>query len=59
MTDRSRRTLAPGSEEREQPVITAMSTEERATIRQAGAEDARDSHAEQGLPERIEDPATS
>jgi len=38
-----------------------MSTEERAAIRKAGAEDAEDarrSRARQGLPERIEDPAT-
>ena len=34
-----------------------MSTEERAAIRQAGAGDARRSRAQQGLPERIEDPA--
>jgi hypothetical protein len=34
-----------------------MSAEERAAIRQAGAEDARRSRIRQGLPERIEDPA--
>jgi hypothetical protein len=34
-----------------------MSAEDRAAIRQAGAEDARRSRTEQGLPERIEDPA--
>jgi hypothetical protein len=34
-----------------------MSAEERAVIRQAGAEDARRSRVRQGLPERIEDPA--
>ena len=34
-----------------------MSAEDRAAIRQAGAEDARHSRTEQGLPERIEDPA--
>jgi len=34
-----------------------MSTEERAAIRQAGAEDTRRSRIRQGLPERIEDPA--
>jgi hypothetical protein len=34
-----------------------MSAEERAAIRQAGAEDARRSRTRQGLPERIEDPA--
>jgi hypothetical protein len=32
-----------------------MSAEERAKIRRAGAEDARRSRIEQGLPERIED----
>jgi len=35
----------------------AMSDEEREAIREAGAEDARRSRAEHGLPERIEDPA--
>ena len=34
-----------------------MSDQERAAIRQAGADDARRSRAEQGFPERIEDPA--
>ncbi len=34
-----------------------MSDEDRAAIRQAGAEDARRSRTRQGLPERIEDPA--
>ena len=34
-----------------------MSAEDRAAIRQAGAEDARRSRTRQGLPERIEDPA--
>lgn len=34
-----------------------MSAEERAAIRQAGADDALRSRARQGLPERIEDPA--
>jgi hypothetical protein len=34
-----------------------MSDQERAAIRQAGADDARRSRARQGLPERIEDPA--
>jgi hypothetical protein len=32
-----------------------MSAEERATVHRAGAEDARRSRSEQGLPERIED----
>jgi hypothetical protein len=35
----------------------ALSDQERAAIRQAGADDARRSRAEQGFPERIEDPA--
>ena len=35
----------------------AMSDEEREAIREAGAEDARRSRVEHGLPERIEDPA--
>ena len=34
-----------------------LSGQERAAIRQAGADDARRSRAEQGFPERIEDPA--
>ena len=34
-----------------------LSDQERAAIRQAGADDARRSRAEQGFPERIEDPA--
>ena len=34
-----------------------MSAEDRVAIRQAGANDARRSRTEQGLPERIEDPA--
>ena len=35
-----------------------MSDQERAAIRQAGADDARRSRAGHGFPERIEDPAT-
>ena len=35
----------------------AVSAEDRAAIRQVGAEDARRSRVRQGLPERIEDPA--
>ena len=35
----------------------AMSEGEREAIRKAGAEDARRSRVEHGLPERIEDPA--
>jgi hypothetical protein len=34
-----------------------LSDQERAAIRQAGADDARRSRAAQGFPERIEDPA--
>ena len=34
-----------------------LSEQERAAIRQAGADDARRSRAEHGFPERIEDPA--
>jgi len=34
-----------------------MSDQERAAIRQAGADDARRSRAEHGFPKRIEDPA--
>jgi hypothetical protein len=45
-------TSTPGDSAR-QP----FSDQERAAIRQAGAEDARRSRAEQGFPERIEDPA--
>jgi hypothetical protein len=45
-------TSTPGDSAR-QP----FSDQERAAIRQAGAEDARRSRAGQGVPERIEDPA--
>jgi len=34
-----------------------MNDKEREAVRKAGAEDARRSRAEHGLPERIEDPA--
>lgn len=34
-----------------------MSDEERESIRQAGADDARRSRVEHGFPERVEDPA--
>jgi len=57
MTRRPKRTSAPGRDERQRPATAAMSDQERAAIRQAGAEDARRSRARQGLPERIEDPA--
>jgi hypothetical protein len=36
-----------------------LSRQDREAIRAAGAQDARRSRAEQGLPERIEDPATA
>jgi len=36
-----------------------MTDQERAAIRQAGADDARRSRAEHGFPERIEDPAAA
>ena len=48
---------ATGPRQHERPAATAMSDQERAAIRQAGADDARRSRARQGLPERIEDPA--
>jgi hypothetical protein len=41
----------------DRPATVAMSTEDRAAIGQADAEDARRSRTRQGLPERIEDPA--
>lgn len=56
MTEPAKRTQTPGSNEHERPT-TAMNAEERAAIRQAGADDNRRSRARQGLPERIEDPA--
>jgi hypothetical protein len=43
------------TDERERAGATAMNAEERAAVRQAGAEDARRSRTRQGLPERIED----
>jgi hypothetical protein len=49
---RADRTSTPGDTAR-QP----LSDQERAAIRQAGADDARRSRAGQGFPERIEDPA--
>jgi len=58
MTRRPKRTPAPDSHERQGPATAAMSDEDRAAIRRAGAEDARRSRARQGLPERIEDPTT-
>ena len=57
MTEPAKRTQPPDRDEREHPAATAMSDQERAAIRQAGAEDARRSRARQGLSERIEDPA--
>jgi hypothetical protein len=55
MTTRARRTPAPTNDERHQPATVTMSAEERAAVRQAGAEDARHSRVRQGLSERIED----
>jgi hypothetical protein len=51
---------SPGSAQAREPAGTArqpLSDQERAAIRQAGADDARRSRAEHGFPERIEDPA--
>ena len=56
MTEPAKRAQPPDRDEHERPA-TAMSDQERATIRKAGADDARRSRARQGLPERIEDPA--
>jgi hypothetical protein len=53
----AKRTQPPDRDEQERPAAMAMSDQERAAIRQAGADDARRSRARQGLPERIEDPA--
>ena len=58
MTEPAKRTQPPDQDEQERPAATTTSDEERAAIRQAGADDARRSRARQGLPERIEDPAT-
>jgi hypothetical protein len=57
MTEPANRIQPPGDDEHERPAATAMSDQERAAIRKAGADDARRSRARQGLPERIEDPA--
>lgn len=57
MTEPAKHTRPPDREAHERPAATAMSDEERAAIRQAGADDARRSRVRQGLPERIEDPA--
>ena len=51
---------ADDAHDRPRPGDTAqqpLSDQERAAIRQAGADDARRSRAEHGFPERIEDPA--
>ena len=57
MSEPANPTQPPDRDEQERPAATAMSGEERAAIRQAGADDARRSRARQGLSERIEDPA--
>jgi hypothetical protein len=57
MTEPAKSTQPPDRDEQEHPAATAISDQERAAIRQAGADDARRSRARQGLPERIEDPA--
>jgi hypothetical protein len=56
----ARRPAAGRADEASTPGDSArqpLSDQERAAIRQAGADDARRSRAEQGFPERIEDPA--
>jgi hypothetical protein len=58
MTRRAKHATVPENYERQRPATVVMSAEERTAIRKAGAEDARRSRARQGLPERIEDPAT-
>jgi hypothetical protein len=45
------------TDKRERPGATTMDADERAAVRQVGAEDARRSRIRQGLPERVEDPA--
>jgi hypothetical protein len=57
MTEPGNRTQPPDLDEHERPAATAMTNQERAAIRQAGADDARRSRARQGLTERIEDAA--
>ena len=57
MTEPAKHTQPPDRDERERRAAIAMSDQERAAIRQAGADDARRSRTRQGLPERIEDPA--
>ena len=57
MTKPAKRTQPPGRDEHKRPATTAMSDQERAAIRQAGADDARRSRVEHGFSERIEDPA--
>ncbi|HEX5290581.1 MAG TPA: hypothetical protein VFX25_17095 [Streptosporangiaceae bacterium] len=57
---RDARTPTAGRADRSTPGGSArqpLSDQERAAIRQAGADDARRSRAGQGFPERIEDPA--
>ena len=57
MIEPAKRTQPLDRDEHDHPASAAMSDQERAAIRQAGADDARRSRARQGLPERIEDPA--
>jgi len=57
MTEPAKRTQPPDRDKHQRPAATAMSDQERAAIRQAGADDARRSRVEHGFPERIEDPA--
>jgi hypothetical protein len=47
------------SAERSKPPSAGLSGDDREAIRKAGAEDARRSRKQQGLPERIEDPVTA
>ena len=61
MTEPPKRTQPPDRDEHGRPAATVMSDQERAAIRQVGADDARRTRTRtrtrQGLPERIEDPA--
>jgi hypothetical protein len=57
MTEPPKRTQPPDRDEHGRPAATVMSDQERAAIRQVGADDARRTRTRtrQGLPERIED----
>jgi hypothetical protein len=59
MTEPVKRTQSPGRDEARVPGRHDYERPGTTAIRQAGADDARRSRAQQGLPERVEDPAVA